>query len=132
MRSKIAKQIQDETPAAVKIFVKKYAEIVMRVHQLLREQGLTQKDLAERMEKTPSEISKWLGGNHNLTLRSIARLEAELDADIIRVPRKDAFRAHGKVSISASVPVQKPVSGGIEFQILIRPDDHQIHIPRAS
>ncbi|WP_192904104.1 helix-turn-helix transcriptional regulator [Arachidicoccus ginsenosidivorans] len=35
------------------------------------------------MNKKPSEISKWLNGPHNLTLMTIAKLEAELGAPII-------------------------------------------------
>lgn len=39
MRSTIAKKILDETPAEVMIFVRKYGDIVVRVHQLLRQKG---------------------------------------------------------------------------------------------
>ena len=87
MKSKIAQRIIDETPEDVNIFVKKYGDIVVRVHQLLREKGITQKVLAERLEKTPSEISKWLSGDHHFTLRSLAKLEAELGCEIIHVPK---------------------------------------------
>lgn len=65
----------------------------MRAHQILKEKGITQKELAARLDKSPSEISKWLSGNHNLTLRSIAKLEAELGADLIYIPKKDSFYA---------------------------------------
>ena len=91
MRSKIAQQILDETPEEVHIFVKQYADIVVRVHQLLREKGWTQKELAGKMDKTPSEISKWLNGDHNFTMRSLAKLQAELGAEIIYVPKKIRF-----------------------------------------
>ena len=115
MRSKIAQRIIEETPAEVKIFVKKYGDIVVRIHQLLREKGITQKELANRMEKTPSEISKWLSGEHNLTLRSIAKLEAELGTDLIYIPKKDSFHVQINGSISATVPPQKPVGKEVKF-----------------
>jgi transcriptional regulator with XRE-family HTH domain len=35
------------------------------------------------MKKRPSEINKWLKGNHNLTLKTLAKLEAELGEPII-------------------------------------------------
>jgi transcriptional regulator with XRE-family HTH domain len=35
------------------------------------------------MNKKPSEINKWLKGNHNLTLKTLAKLEAELGEPII-------------------------------------------------
>lgn len=38
---------------------------------------------ADRMDKKPSEINKWLKGNHNLTLKTTAKLEAELGGTII-------------------------------------------------
>jgi len=83
MRSKITKRIQKETPEEVRIFVRHYTDIVVRIHELLQIKGLTQKDLADRMNKKPSEINKWLKGNHNLTLKTVAKLEAELGAPII-------------------------------------------------
>ncbi len=83
MRSKIAKKVLSETPEEVKIFVQRYTDIVVRIHELMQMKGLSQKDLADRMEKKPSEINKWLKGNHNLTLKTIAKLEAELGGTII-------------------------------------------------
>ena len=35
------------------------------------------------MNKKPSEINKWVKGNHNLTLKTLAKLEAELGEQII-------------------------------------------------
>ncbi|ANI90573.1 hypothetical protein A9P82_02765 [Arachidicoccus ginsenosidimutans] len=83
MRSKIAKKIQDETPEEVRIFVRQYTDIVVRINNILAAKGFTQKDLADKMKKSPSEINKWLKGNHNLTLKTIAKLEAELGESII-------------------------------------------------
>jgi transcriptional regulator with XRE-family HTH domain len=83
MRSNIAKKISSETPEEVRIFVRQYTDIVVRIHELMQLNGLTQKDLADRMNKKPSEINKWLKGNHNLTLKTIAKLEAELGDSII-------------------------------------------------
>jgi hypothetical protein len=101
MRSQIARRIYDETPAEVKIFVRKYGDVVVRVHRLLKEKGCSQNDLGENLEKTPWEVSKWINGDHNFTLRGVAKLEAELGSEILVVPQKDSF--HG---------CQLPVSSG--------------------
>ncbi|OMP75669.1 MULTISPECIES: helix-turn-helix transcriptional regulator [unclassified Chitinophaga] len=85
MRSKVAKQIQEETPAEVRIFVRQYTDIVIRIEQILQARGYTQKDLAGRMGKKSSEINKWLKGNHNFTLMTLAKLEAELGEPIIHI-----------------------------------------------
>lgn len=88
MRSKVAQRILAETPEETKIFTRLYADIVVRVNQLLKEKGFSQKDLADKLEKRPSEINKWLVGEHNFTLRSLAKLEAELGETIINVPHR--------------------------------------------
>lgn len=89
MKSKIAARMLEETPLEIKIFVKKYSQIVLRIHDLMAQKGWSQRDLAERMDKQPSEVSRWLNGEQNLTLKSIARLEAELGEDIILVERSN-------------------------------------------
>src|SRR5690606_11753425 len=88
MRSKVAQRILAETPEETKIFARLYADIVVRLNQLLKEKGLSQKDLADKLEKRPSEVNKWLIGEHNFTLRSLAKLEAELGETIINVPQR--------------------------------------------
>ncbi|AZI31925.1 helix-turn-helix domain-containing protein [Kaistella carnis] len=88
MKSKLYKQILEETPLETKIFVDKYSDLILRINQILRDKGISQKELAENMDKKPSEISRWLSGNQNITLRSIAKLEAELGETLIEIPTK--------------------------------------------
>ncbi len=90
MRSKVAQKILDETPEEVRIFVRQYTDIVVRIQELMLQNGYTQKDLAVKMNKKPSEINKWLKGNHNLTLKTLAKLEAELGAPLIFTAREHA------------------------------------------
>lgn len=103
------------TPDETKRFVKKYGDIVVRVHQILKERNLSQKDLAEMMNKTPSEISKWLSGDHNFTLRSLTKLEAELGVDIIYVPQRDSFHVQISSTIKATAAKAEPVSTKMTF-----------------
>jgi transcriptional regulator with XRE-family HTH domain len=92
MRSKIAKKIQGETPEEIRIFVRQYTDIVIRINLLLGKKGYTQKDLADKLGKRPSEVNKWLRGPHNLTLKTLAKLEAELGEPIIYTSRPSARR----------------------------------------
>jgi transcriptional regulator with XRE-family HTH domain len=103
MRSKVAKRILDKTPKEVEIFARMYGDLVVRINRLLKEKGYTQKDLAEKLEKKPSEISKWLNGNHNFTIRSLAKLEAELGETILDVPKKRTFKTSGGIKTSFTV-----------------------------
>lgn len=46
-------------------------------------------DLAEKMEVSPQQISKWLKGDENLTLETIANLSKVLEYDLIAVNKTD-------------------------------------------
>ncbi len=76
----------DSMPADSKIFVEKSLEIVNYIHKVMELKEMRQKDLAAKMGKTEAELSKILSGMHNLTLRSMSKLEAALGETIICVP----------------------------------------------
>ena len=44
MRSKVLQRILDKTPKEVEIFVDKYADLILRINQILREKGYTAKN----------------------------------------------------------------------------------------
>lgn len=41
MKSKVAKRIQKETPEEVRIFVRQYTDIIIRINQILTAKGYT-------------------------------------------------------------------------------------------
>jgi transcriptional regulator with XRE-family HTH domain len=88
MRSKVFQGILDNAKSEDRIFVRKYADMVVHINSILRHKNWTQKHLSEKLGKKPSEINKWLKGEHNFTLRSISKLEAELGEEILIVPQK--------------------------------------------
>lgn len=88
MRSKVAQRILDRTPKETEVFVRLYGDLVVRINTILKEKNISQKELAQRMDKNPSEINKWLNGDHNFTLRTIAKLEAVLGESLISINNK--------------------------------------------
>lgn len=103
MRSKIAQKLLDKTSLETKEFVSLYSDIVVRVNELIADKGYTQKELAESLGKNPSEISKWLNGEHNFTIRSIAKLQAQLGEPIICVPKSKKFKSDLGSSLTMTV-----------------------------
>lgn len=69
-------------------FVDLSLDFVDEMHSILEEKGISQKDLAKRMNKSAAEVSKWLSGNHNMTFKSIAKLSVALNEDIILTTKK--------------------------------------------
>ncbi len=72
------------TPASRR-YTSKTLDLVERIHDILESRGMSQKDLAERLDKQPSEISRWLTGLHNFEMRTLAKIEEALDEEIFVV-----------------------------------------------
>jgi ribosome-binding protein aMBF1 (putative translation factor) len=64
-------------------WLKKSAAIAVRVLDALKAQNLSQKELAERMNISPQQISKIVKGQENLTLETISNLEIALGIQIM-------------------------------------------------
>ena len=70
--------------------VEKNLAIANKIHNMLKEHGLKPADLARMLDKKPSEISKWLTGNHTFTTKTITKIETVLGDDIIHIePQKE-------------------------------------------
>ncbi|MBR1548601.1 MAG: helix-turn-helix transcriptional regulator [Prevotella sp.] len=59
--------------------------IAERLDTLLKQKGITQHELAVRLGKRDSEVSKWLTGRHNFTTSTIARIETAVGDKLIMI-----------------------------------------------
>lgn len=82
---KLFRQIVDETPAELKTQLRFSDSIAEKLDKLLKERGMSQRDLAKNTGKTEAEVSRWLGGTHNFTLRTLAKISIALGEDLITV-----------------------------------------------
>lgn len=85
VKSPILQQALADIPDDVRREVNLSYAIADRIADLLAQQGMTQKALARKMGKTEPEVSAWLTGRHNFTLRTLARISSVLGADIVTV-----------------------------------------------
>lgn len=100
-------EISDE----VKRFTDHSFDIVDQIHEILEKKGMSQRELAERLGKRESEISKWMRGNHNFTIRSIAKIESVLGEKLIVTPNKASLFSKPKtVAFYVYARENKPVS----------------------
>lgn len=60
-------------------------EISNRIDALMQERGLSKKQLADAIGKRPSEITRWLSGEHNFTIATLGMLSAFFGRPIVRV-----------------------------------------------
>lgn len=81
---KLFRQIVDETPAELKTQLRFSDSIAEKIDSILKERGMSQRELAKRTNKTEAEVSRWLGGTHNFTLRTLAKISPVLGEDLIQ------------------------------------------------
>ena len=84
-------RISARTPEETRRLVSKMLDVADRIHTILKQKGMSQKDLAVALHKSESEISKWVSGTHNLELKTIIRIEEALGEDILTVPKPQAM-----------------------------------------
>ena len=60
--------------------------VANRIYDILEAKGMTQKELALKLGKTETEVSRWLSGTHNLTLSTISKVSVALGEDIVIIP----------------------------------------------
>lgn len=74
-----------DIPLDLQLQTKMSLAIAKRIEFLMNEKGLTKKQFAEQLDRRPSEITKWLSGEHNFTIATLSRLSAFFGAPVIQV-----------------------------------------------
>lgn len=74
-----------QVPSEIKTEVNLQFDVSQRVYELMVARGLNKRQLAEQTGHRPSEVTKWLSGQHNFTLRTIAMLTSFFGQPIIFV-----------------------------------------------
>lgn len=83
--SRTLQEILGPIPEAVQMKINYSIEISDRIDVLMHEKGLSKKQFADALGKRPSEVTKWLSGQHNFTLATISMLSAFFGKPIITV-----------------------------------------------
>lgn len=84
-----AKRLLAESIASIPKDLEKKLEISYsisdKLYNEMQKQGITQRELANRMNKRPSEISKWLRGTHNFTINTLVDISFAIGVDLIKI-----------------------------------------------
>lgn len=83
--NELFRECLSDVPNDVKIEVDLSFAIADKIDALLKNKGLSQKDFAKEMGKSEAEVCRWLSGTHNFTLRTVAKISAALDYNILSV-----------------------------------------------
>jgi transcriptional regulator with XRE-family HTH domain len=92
-------------------------DIATRILEILHKQDLTQDQLAEKLGKHKSYVSRVISGGVNLTLRTIAEFESALGTEILHVPT-DEKRRLALARVWASAEVETYTERPMEVRLL--------------
>lgn len=79
------RQMVKTVPTEIKQEVDLEFAISNRIYELMKKRGLSKVEFAQALGKRPSEITKWLSGQHNFTLRTISLVSAFFGESLISV-----------------------------------------------
>lgn len=81
--AEIFQQEIEKIPIELKLELDLSFAIADKIDVILKKKGMTQKEFAKKMRKTEAEVSRWLSGTHNFTIRTIAKICAVLGENIL-------------------------------------------------
>ena len=125
-----------ESDPGIDRFVDRSFDIVDRIHEIIKSEGLSQRDVAKLLGKKESEISKWFSGMHNFTLKSLMKLEVVLGKDIIHVAsdalpetnlNKRKAEPNDRVAAQAETTVELPT-----IQVEVTKGDRKFSFPYVN
>lgn len=74
-----------QVPPEIKEEINLSFAISNKIDTLMQERGLSKKQFADQIGKRPSEITRWLSGQHNFTVSTLAMLSTFFGKSIISV-----------------------------------------------
>lgn len=79
------REIVGQVPLEIKEGIGLSFAISNKIDVLMQERGLSKKQLADQLGKRPSEITRWLSGQHNFTVSTLAMLSTFFGKSIVSV-----------------------------------------------
>lgn len=83
--SKSLEKMLGPIPAQIMEEVDLSFEISDRISELMVERGLSKKQFADALGRRPSEVTKWLSGQHNFTIATLSMLSTFFGQPIVTV-----------------------------------------------
>lgn len=78
-------QIVDSIPAEIHKEVEMQFAISNRIYALMTEKGLSKAEFARAIGRRPCEITKWLSGQHNFTVKTLALISTFFGVPLVHI-----------------------------------------------
>jgi ribosome-binding protein aMBF1 (putative translation factor) len=81
-------KLVDETPQEIKTQMDWQFDLADVIYNRLQEIGMSKKELAQKVGTSPAAVSRWVGGGHNFTLSTLAKISSALGVPLISIASK--------------------------------------------
>ena len=78
-------QIVASIPEEIHKEVEMQIAVSNRIFALMTQKGLSKTEFARAIGKRPCEVTKWLSGQHNFTLKTLALLSTFFGVPVVRI-----------------------------------------------
>ena len=78
-------QIVASIPEEIHKEVEMQIAVSNRIFDLMTQKGLSKTEFAQAIGKRPCEVTKWLSGQHNFTLKTLALLSTFFGVPVVRI-----------------------------------------------
>jgi transcriptional regulator with XRE-family HTH domain len=103
----------NETTTAEKLQVSTKMQVAARLQDLITAAALSKGAFAEKVNKNPSEITKWVSGTHNFTIDTLCEIALALNVPVAELFAFEQMQVIQKVQIVVSSKVMQPaISSG--------------------
>lgn len=109
-------------------FVNRSVEISDRIEEILKRKKISQREFAEKLGKSESEVSKWLCGTHNFTIKSLAKIESVLNEDVIKIIKDKTESQNSEISYFINFDFK--IAGSVALRTSI--NQNLIHLKRYN
>lgn len=109
-------------------FVNRSVEISDRIEEILKRKKISQREFAEKRGKSESEVSKWLCGTHNFTIKSLAKIESVLNEDVIKIIKDKTESQNNEISYFINCDFK--IEGSVALRTSI--NQNLIHLKRYN
>ncbi len=130
-------EILYNTSQESKLYVTRSLAIANQILVLLEKRGMKQKDLATSLGKKEAEVSRWLTGFHNFTIKSITKIEVALgeqifytaqesEQEVVNAVKPYSYKAYVRQSerLTKRKPVEFSYAGSMEVKTTINSPSH--------
>ncbi len=107
-KSRIVTELLSEITPVEKIQTSTKMTLAARLDDLIAARGWGKSEFAEKVNKNPSEITKWLSGTQNFTIDTLAEIAVALGMSVVELFAPKRVQVINKVKIVVKVEHVQP------------------------